>query len=310
MSNLPLPQDLKVFIAVARTASFVSAAEALGLSATTVSKRIRILEATLGIKLLHRTTRRVTVDPRKGANAPTRSPNASSATWICCSTNCPVARRAPRGLLRRVQQFRLRSQLRGRAAWRDDYKIPRRSIFALKYSTGSSIWAPRVSISMCAWAMKLRRAISRPISPRTTASCAAAPSYIARRGVPKNAGDLASHDCLVIKERDHPFGTWSFKEGDKERMVKVTGPLASNNGEIVRRWAIEGRGIILRSVWDLAPHLHTGELVHILPAIRQEANIWAVHPQRLSTSVKIRVCVEFLQQQFRRNGKEGARRLA
>lgn len=68
----------------------------------------------------------------------------------------------------------------------------------------------------------------------------AAPAYLARRGTPRTLGELSSHDCLVIKERDHPFGVWRFRDD----VIKVTGPLSSNNGEIVVQWAIDGRGIV------------------------------------------------------------------
>ena len=295
MSNLPLPEDLKVFIAVARTASFVTAAEALGLSATTVSKRIRILEATLGTKLLHRTTRRVTVT-QEGERTYALAERILGDMDLLLD-ELSVARRAPRGLLRVCSSFGFGRNYVAGPLGEMITKYPALNIRLEVFDRLVDLGAEGFDLDVRVGNEIAPRHIATHLASNHRILCAA-PSYIARRGLPKNAGDLASHDCLVIKERDHPFGTWSFKEGDKERMVKVTGPLASNNGEIVRRWAIEGRGIILRSVWDLAPHLHTGELVHILPAIRQEANIWAVHPQRLSTSVKIRVCVEFLQQHF------------
>ncbi|WP_237717309.1 LysR substrate-binding domain-containing protein [Cupriavidus basilensis] len=121
-------------------------------------------------------------------------------------------------------------------------------------------------------------------------------------GRPRTLADLASHDCLVIKERDHPFGVWKLRNGihgNTEQTVKVTGPLSSNHGEIVVRWAVDGRGIVLRSLWDVGPQLATGELEQILPECHQEANIWAVYPSRLTASAKIRVCVEFFEAFFR-----------
>ena len=64
----------------------------------------------------------------------------------------------------------------------------------------------------------------------------AAPSYLAKRGEPRSLKELGSHDCLVIKERDHPFGVWKLRSGSEEQTVKVTGPLSSNHGEIAVRW--------------------------------------------------------------------------
>jgi LysR family transcriptional activator of dmlA len=64
------------------------------------------------------------------------------------------------------------------------------------------------------------------------------------------------------------------------------------------QWAIDGRGVVLRSIWDVGQYLQNGQLLRILPAYSQEANVWAVYPSRLSNSSKVRVCVEFLQEYF------------
>lgn len=103
----------------------------------------------------------------------------------------------------------------------------------------------------------------------------------------------------MIKERDHPFGVWRLRAGRGEHTVKVTGALSTNNGEIEVRWAVDGRGIVLCSMWDVGPLLRSGVLVQVVPGLEQEANVWAVYPSRLTTSAKVRVCVEFLETHFR-----------
>jgi LysR family transcriptional activator of dmlA len=126
----------------------------------------------------------------------------------------------------------------------------------------------------------------------------AAPDYLARHGMPKNLQELAGHQCLAIKERDRPFGVWRLRGRNGEETVKVSGALSTNHGEIALRWAVEGAGIVLRSLWDVQPHLDAGRLLHVLPEYTQEANVWAVYPQRLAGSAKVRVCVEFLARQL------------
>jgi LysR family transcriptional activator of dmlA len=79
-------------------------------------------------------------------------------------------------------------------------------------------------------------------------------------------------------------------------VIKVTGPLSSNNGEVVVQWAVDGRGIVLRSMWDIAPLLESGKLVRILPDWTQEANVWAVYPSKLGNSAKLRVSVDWLEE--------------
>ena len=80
--------------------------------------------------------------------------------------------------------------------------------------------------------------------------------------------------------------------------LKVTGPLSANHGEVVHQWCLDGRGVLLRSYWDVRDSLASGALVHVLPDYQQPADIWAVHAAPLSSSAKIRVAVEFLRQYF------------
>jgi LysR family transcriptional regulator, transcriptional activator for dmlA len=126
----------------------------------------------------------------------------------------------------------------------------------------------------------------------------ASPGYLALHGAPRTIADLDSHACLAIKERDHPFGVWRLDAGGEAVCVKVTGPLSTNHGEAAVQWALAGRGIVLRSIWDVQPLLDEGRLVRVLPDVTQPANVWAVFPQRLAQSARVKVCVEFLAEAF------------
>ena len=127
----------------------------------------------------------------------------------------------------------------------------------------------------------------------------AAPGYLQRRGTPQTLEELQQHDCLVIKERDNAFGIWNLDRDGGQENVRVSGPLSSNNGEIVLQWALDGRGVLLRSLWDVKPLLEQGRLVQVLDDYSQSANVWAVYPTRLAHSGKLRACVEFLQEHFK-----------
>lgn len=80
--------------------------------------------------------------------------------------------------------------------------------------------------------------------------------------------------------------------------VKVTGPMASNDSDVVRRWGLSGQGIMLRTEYDIASSVSRGDLEIILPQYRQPADVWAVTTSRLTHSPKVRVCVEFLKKHF------------
>ncbi|KQR50583.1 LysR family transcriptional regulator [Acidovorax sp. Leaf160] len=293
----PATDDLRVFTAVVRRASFAEAAAELGASPAYVSKRIRLLEDELAVKLLHRTTRRVAVT-EEGERVFHWAQRILD-DWDQLLQEVAVTRREPRGLLKVSCSFgfgrRVVAPVLSQLAERHPGLQVRLEVFDrlvdvagegfdLDIRVGDEI-APHL--------------IARRLADNQRVLCAA-PGYLARKGVPRSVADLASHDCLVIKERDHPFGVWRLRSGASDETVKVRGPLSANNGEMAVQWAVDGRGIVLRSLWDVGAELRSGRLVRLLPDWRQEANIWAVYPTRLERSAKVRVCVEFLQAHFDR----------
>lgn len=126
----------------------------------------------------------------------------------------------------------------------------------------------------------------------------ASPAYLERHGAPRQIADLGSHQCLAIKERDHPFGVWRLTQRGETSSVKVGGALSTNHGEVAVQWALAGKGIVLRSIWEAGPLLDSGALKRVLPDVTQPANVWAVYPARLAASAKVRVCVDFLAEAF------------
>ena len=130
----------------------------------------------------------------------------------------------------------------------------------------------------------------------------ASPAYLAQRGTPAKPEDLALHDCLVVREHEHRYDVWRLeKERDHtDARVRVQGPLSSNSGELVRDWCLAGRGIMLRSLWDIAPQLASGELVRVLPGYAMtDADIHWLAPHQPQVPRRIRLLVDFLAERFR-----------
>jgi LysR family transcriptional activator of dmlA len=136
--------------------------------------------------------------------------------------------------------------------------------------------------------------IARRIATNQRILCAS-PAYLQRHGVPGQLAELAQHRCIVIRERDQDAGRWKLTGPAGEETVRVKGPLSTNNGELVHRWAIDGHGIILRSIWDVGQSLADGTLVRVLPKYHQQADVWAIYPTRAGTVANVRVCVQFLE---------------
>ena len=137
----------------------------------------------------------------------------------------------------------------------------------------------------------------------------AAPSYLRQHGTPRSPVELREHDCLVVRENGglngslsgnptaQRFDHWRLqREGDPQvHHTPVGGPLSSNSGELVRDWCLAGHGIMLRSLWDIAPQLAAGELVRVLPGwAMPDADVHWLAPYRAQVPRRIRLLVDEL----------------
>lgn len=255
---LPEHEDLRVFTIVARCASFTAAAEDLGCSAAYVSKRIRILEERLGMPLLLRTTRRVSVTEageriyRHALQVLDELDELMQAVG--------VGSREPRGQLRVCSSFGFGRQI---VAALIPALVDRHPGLAVRFEVLDHLVDPATEgfdLDVRVGDEIASHLIAHRLADNHRVLCAS-PDYLNRAGTPRTLAELAQHDCLVVKERDHPFGVWRMNgPGGKAATVKVTGPLSTNHGEIGVQWALDGRGILLRSWWDVGDAVTAGRL--------------------------------------------------
>ena len=283
--------DVRVFCVVVRNASFSAAAEALAVSPAYVSKRVGMLEAQLGTRLLHRSTRRVAITEAgervyawaekilddvdqlvEDVSATRQVPRGT----LRVSSSLGFGRKVVAPILERLSQRH--PQLRVRLDLFDRLVDVAGEGFDLDIRIGDEI-APHL--------------IAKHLAPNHRVLCAA-PAYLERHGAPKHLADLSSHHCIAIKERDQSLGVWRLAVRGEPATIKVTGPLSTNHGEVAVDWALAGRGIVLRSIWDVREHLESGALKQVLPDVTQPADVWAVYPSRLASSAKVRACVDFV----------------
>ncbi|RGE39842.1 LysR family transcriptional regulator [Comamonas testosteroni] len=290
-----IPEDLRVFLVVVRRASFAAAAQELGASPAYVSKRIRLLEEELAVKLLHRTTRRVAVTEEGERVFQWAQRILDDIDHLVQDVS--TTRGQVRGLLRVSSSFGFGRNVVAPALSKLIAQHPDLQVRLEVFDRIVDVAAEGFDLDVRVGDDIAPHLIARQLAANHRVLCAA-PSYLQRRGVPRSIDELPAHDCLVIKERDHPFGVWKLRAGAEERSLKVTGPLSTNNGEMAVQWAVDGHGIVLRSIWDVQPLLGSGQLLPVLTGWRQDANVWAVYPSRLSRSAKVRVAVEFLQDYF------------
>ncbi|MEZ7213906.1 LysR substrate-binding domain-containing protein [Klebsiella spallanzanii] len=295
MNNLPLLNDLRVFMLVARRAGFAAAAEELGVSPAFVSKRVSLLELTLNVQLLHRTTRRVAIT-EEGERIYEWGQRILQDVDQMMDELSDV-RQVPQGTLRIISSFGFGRQVVAPALSELARRYPQLEIRFDVADRLVDLANEGVDLDIRVGDDIAPNLIARQLATNHRILCAS-PEFVARYSRPKQLSDLAALPCLVIKERDRPFGVWQLHSKEGEHAIKVTGPLSSNHGEIVHQWCLDGQGIALRSWWDVRENIASGNLVHLLPEYYQPANIWAVYVSRLATSAKIRTTVEFLRHYF------------
>ncbi|WP_297819488.1 LysR substrate-binding domain-containing protein [uncultured Paraglaciecola sp.] len=293
---LPQPKDLIVFLTVIRKLSFAAAAEELGQSPAYISKRIGVLETNLATRLFHRSTRKIVLT----------DDGERTQRWAMriltdiddMVDDLTEAQHIPRGFLHICTTFGFGRKHVAPAIAKLSEQFPELEVRLEVFDRAVDIIQEGFDLEIRVGEDLPQQHICKMLKSNNRILCAT-PDYLEKYGTPQKLDDLHNHSCLVLKERNSPFGIWNLHDGKKEISLPISGLLSSNHGEIVLQWGLQGRGIVMRSFWDVKHLLEEGKLVQILPAYTQTANIWAVYPTRLSHSAKLRVCVEFLEKHLK-----------
>ncbi|HDZ45431.1 hypothetical protein LCGC14_0193590 [marine sediment metagenome] len=292
--------DLAFFQHLARAGSLTATARELGLSLSAVSKRLKLLEARLGVELAARTTRRLTLTAEgeryfaRGAlildeldeleNSLGEKANQALSGRLRVNATFGFGRRHIAPLLSHFCAEH--PEVEG---WLELTNFPL-NLSDHGFDIGIRVGEPSES-----------RLVARRILANRRVLCAS-PAYIAQAPALKVPADLLQHACLVIRENDSDFPLWRFEQSDqptKIQSVKVSGRLASNDGEVITRLALDGHGVMLRSWWDVNEHLASGALVALLPGWQGvRADFYAVYEQRRHVPARLRAFIDYVQREM------------
>ncbi|MBA3592936.1 MAG: LysR family transcriptional regulator [Pseudomonadota bacterium] len=297
--------DLELVLAVRDQGSLSAAALSLDVAPPVVTKRLAALEARLGQRLFQRTTRRV-------------SPTAEGET-VCeraqvllrgfseLESELQERKSEPTGLIRLAATLGFGRLWLGPALASFQERYPRIEIQLQLSEQLPDLAADGFDGAIWLWQVEGRQAaqwVSRRLA-RNQRVLVASPRYIRQHGMPASLDELQQRACLIVRENrsasGQRFDVWPLqKERDKTpARVRVQGPLSSNSGELVRDWCIAGRGIMLRSLWDIAPQLASGDLVRVLPAyVMPDADVHWLAPYRADSPRRIRLLIDHLLAQF------------
>jgi DNA-binding transcriptional LysR family regulator len=286
-------EDFRLFLRVLDLGSISGAARSLDISAAVASQRLKRLEAALGVRLFHRTTRqlRVTVDgialaeqgrslieDLEALTSGLRKSALDVAGTLRVTVPAAFGRQylSPRlpGFLARHPNLKLAMDLN------DQIQDLVGEGFDLAIRIGQ-VDAPNL--------------IARRLASNRRVLCAS-PDYLKKRGTPQRPQDLVEHDCLLMFGNKGVRDTWMFRGNDgKQITVRVRGRIETNMGEVVRDAALAGLGISLHSTWHICEDLTAGRLRIVLPEYElPESAIYAVMPPRRLVLPRVRAFIDDL----------------
>jgi DNA-binding transcriptional LysR family regulator len=281
---------MQVFVAVVDAGSQTAAADTLGLSRPVVSRYIAELEGWTGARLLHRTTRKLSVTPA-GSETLQRC-RAVLALTTDMQQAVAVPDSTPQGLLRITVSTSF-GQLHLAAAVADFVKrYPAVSIDLVMLDRAVNLVEERIDLAVRISHELDPNLIARRLTVCRSMACAA-PDYLRAHPPIRRMEDLAAHNCLTHSYYGKTL--WNFELDGQPASVAVGGNLSANESTSLLQAALAGVGVALLPTFMAAPLVHSGQLVALLPEVRQrELSIYAVYSSRKNMSTALRTLLDFL----------------
>ena len=288
---------MRTFVQVVDSGGFSAAGRDLGRSKALVSKYIRELEDELGVRLLNRTTRKLSLTEagtayyREAADIVQRIEELNDSVGDCHSEPRGVLRvTAPRAFGERGLGKALIEFLEKQSNIRVSVFLDDRLVDVVDEGFDVAIRMTQLEDSSL---------IARKLAAMRTIACAA-PSFVAAHGMPAHPRDLADMPCIVDTNLRSP-GIWPFEVDGRRVSVSISGPIEVNSPIVARQAALAGLGVATVPAFLIEEDLANGQLVPLLEAFeRPTMGVYAVYPHRRHLSGKVRVFVDFLAEWFGR----------
>ncbi|MBM3390721.1 MAG: LysR family transcriptional regulator [Betaproteobacteria bacterium] len=285
-------KQIETFVSVAGRGSLTAAAGAEGVAPAVVSRRLDALEARLGVKLLLRTTRRVTLtfegsayleDCQRILRELVEAEASVSLGGVKARGHLRVS--APAGFGRRHVAPVIMQFLDAHPEVTVNLDLSDRLVDLVNEGIDCAIRVGELTDSSL---VSIRLAENRR-------AVVASPGYLEKHGAPRTVGDLARHNCLSLGQQRG----WLFRVGEETVSIKVNGLLECNDGAVLHEWALAGRGLAWRSMWEVGQDLKDGMLVSVLDEFAAPpTGIYAVFPQRKYLPLRVRLLIDHLKHTY------------
>lgn len=291
-------KQIESFVAVAARGSLTAAALAEGVAPAIIGRRLDALEGRLGVKLLVRTTRRISLthegsafleDCQRLLSDLSNAEASVSAGGIKASGHLRIT--APAGFGRRhvaplVARFRQQH-----AEVTLSLNLSDRVVDLAAEGFDCAV---RVGDLPDSSLVSVRLADNRRL-------CVASPAFLARHGTPRHPADLTGFDCLMLSSDASQTRGWAFRVGSDVQHLRPGGPIDCSDGQVLHDWCLSGYGIAWRSTWEVEDEIAAGTLVEVLKDFAAPPNgIYAVFAQRKHLPLRLRLWIDFLKHHYAR----------
>ncbi len=261
--------DMEMFASIVKHQGLAAAGRDLGLSPASMTARLQALEERYGVKLLNRSTRHVSLT------------DSGELYYKACLDILDNVNEVENIIQSGVKEVKGALRVSAPKDIGKQYIVPILNEFSERYPDVipylylndhlSNVNESGMDIVIRYGEMADSNLISRRLASSRRVLCAS-PEYLAKRGTPITPQDLVGHDCLVMLRHNEELKTWHFRENDQRKSITVTPKRFSDDGEVIRRWALEGAGIALKSLLDVQADINHRRLVTVLNGYMKNFN--------------------------------------
>ncbi|MEQ1534568.1 MAG: LysR family transcriptional regulator [Burkholderiaceae bacterium] len=294
--------DIALFALIDKLGSMAAAAQELGVTPPVITRRLANLEKRLGVRLMNRTTRKISLTPEGELYL-------MEGAKILEEMNALEGRigggsKQPQGTVRIAATLGFGRTHLAPMLSKFVEKHPQIDVQLHLSDRLVNLVDQGFDVMVKFGDLTDSRLTARLLAKNSRILCAA-PAYLAEKGVPAHPRDLGKHNCIFIREADETYGTWHLRNGSDNELVKVCSNLSTNDGSSALGWALDGRGILYRSQWEIAAFIRSKELIPVLPDwSHPAADIHLIFQATKQTPAKIRAMVDWLLEEFKLHRKQ------
>jgi len=289
-------KQIESFVAVATKGSLTAAANAEGVAPAVIGRRIDALEARLGVKLMMRTTRRITLTHEgsafledcqrllrdwASAEASVSAGGVKASGYLRITSPAGFGRRHVAPLVPRFLALHPEVNV--------SLNLSDRVVDIVNESFDCAV---RVGDLPDSSLVSVRLADNRRL-------CVATPGYLKRAGTPAHPSELSRHECLTLSSDASQTRGWAFSIDGEVTHLRPSGRLDCTDGQVLHAWCLAGLGIAWRSTWEVEHEVASGQLVSVLDAFAAPPNgIYAVFPHAKHLALRVRLWIDFLKHSY------------